>query len=508
MSRINEKDVLKFYLEEIHNDEISFLVGKEKTKEMVSESILDLKNADNMNDKIEVSKKLWKILFEAAMSYIDPDKRGYDELFHYFDEYVNFEELIFASDSFYRDHTIHCLWVYFLGEFLLKNEEFQYLFENRNEQYDNLRSIIEAVKEIGAENRLKTLDYALGELLKIEKFDDSVRCISALTHDLGYPLKKIGKINKSIGKILPYFKINSFNEFTFSFDNTQKSNIESFLDNLSLSVNLEIGEEDEVSDILNKIIISDKGNAVGVNKDNIKLLTDKEIEVLKSKTSINPRLNRNRPIYIRYTNDFEEYNHGIMSAFLLMRIIKAFGTSKLFYSDNYHIDLFNIDYADLLAKQLILRAISDHTSAIMIRSIDDISAILTFVDELEEFSRISRANQSRQYVSEFCKTDIYSEDGVFNVDFIFDNENIDNLDPEKAFKGRCKRFLTMFNIPRLKDNLKLRLRCIGKLPYDNNTYSLEIRRKFAKITINGEEKDIPSYLKGRQFYTREEYSNL
>jgi len=45
---------------------------------------------------------LWKVLFEAAMEYIDPNKQRYDDLFKYFDEFVKFEELIFASDSFVR----------------------------------------------------------------------------------------------------------------------------------------------------------------------------------------------------------------------------------------------------------------------------------------------------------------------------------------------------------------------------------------------------------------------
>lgn len=71
-----------------------------------------------MNNKISIACKLWKVLFEAAMTSINPDKTGYDKLFKYFDAYVEFEELIFASDSFYRDHTLHCIWVYLLGEYL------------------------------------------------------------------------------------------------------------------------------------------------------------------------------------------------------------------------------------------------------------------------------------------------------------------------------------------------------------------------------------------------------
>jgi hypothetical protein len=97
--------------------------------------------------------------------------------------------------------------------------------------------------------------------------------------------------------------------------------------------------------------------------------------------------------------------------------------------------------------------------------------------------------------------------GWFQVDFIFDNENFDGIDPEKAFKGRCKRFLNLFNIYEMKEDLKVRLRCIGKLLYDNNIYSLEITRKYANITINDVEQNIPKYLKSNVFYTKEEYMN-
>ncbi|MFA6941363.1 MAG: hypothetical protein WCQ54_10340 [Clostridiaceae bacterium] len=64
------------------------------------------------------------------------------------------------------------------------------------------------------------------------------------------------------------------------------------------------------------------------------------------------------------------------------------------------------------------------------------------------------------------------------------------------------------HVTELSEDLKLRLRCIGRLSYDKNIYSLEIRKKYARITINDEEKNIPEYLKGRQFYSREEYAKL
>jgi len=92
--------------------------------------------------------------------------------------------------------------------------------------------------------------------------------------------------------------------------------------------------------------------------------------------------------------------------------------------------------------------------------------------------------------------------------FIFDNENIQSLDPERAFKGRCKRFLTLFDIKNLDDNLKINLTCIGKLSKNNNVYKLEIRKGYANILINEEEQNIPNYLGDRQFYTKQEYMSL
>jgi hypothetical protein len=512
MAMVNEKGVLDFYINEMNKDSITFLKGKEYFKSKIRENIEALSVTENMNDKIEISKRLWKLLFEAAMSYIDPDKRGYDELFKYFDEYVEFEELIFASDSFYRDHTFHCLWVYFLGEYITKTKEYEFLFKNLNQQIDMFKALREVFEQTGLREKIQELDYAIGEFIKVEKYQDSIYCISALTHDLGYPIKKIGKINKSISKILPYFSINNFNEFRFHFDNIQKSNIDSFIEILTDTISVSSKSSDSSNDfdeIITKVLIIDKGNIVGVNKDGVKNLNKDEINKLKSGVNMYVQLKRFRSAYINYCNDFEEYQHGIMSAFLLTRVLKSFTSSKIFYASKSNIDIYNVDFADVVAKKAILSSVTDHTSnGYRIREINNASEVLTFVDELEEFSRISRANQNRQYVAEFCKTDIYVEDGVFNIDFIFDNEELDNLDPEKAFKGRCKRFLTLFNITELSENLKLRLRCIGKLSYDKNIYSLEIRNKYAKITINDEEKNIPGYLKGRQFYSREEYAQL
>ena len=121
---------MDYYLKLMEKDKIQFLVGKPEAKKCIVEGIEELKKSEDLHSKILSAKKLWKILFEVSMSYIDPDKKGYDVLFEYFDDFVEFEELIFASDKFYRDHTLHSLWVYFLGEYLYNNKEFKIYFKD------------------------------------------------------------------------------------------------------------------------------------------------------------------------------------------------------------------------------------------------------------------------------------------------------------------------------------------------------------------------------------------
>lgn len=511
MGNLNEKTVLNFYIDQMEEDNIKFLEKKESVKKLLKEQIINLRDEEDMHIRITIAVDLWKTLFEVAMSYIDPDKGGYDDIFSYFDDYVEFEELIFASDSFYRDHTIHCLWVYFLGEYLQKNYEFVQLFKNYYLEEKFIKELDELLCERNKKsNKNYSIEFieASNEMLKN---NDSMRCIAALTHDLGYPLKKIFKINKSIKKVLPYFHVDGYEEFKFNYSDINQGYIQSFIKLLSWGVsfrNKKVDEDEELMRDIEKYFKMQGETIVGVNKENIRKLKDEEFEKFMKYLTVEPRLDDNFGTNLRYNSDFEKYEHGIMSAFLLMKTLSAFQNLQLYFSEG-KLET-SIENHSLCGNKLtILRSVSDHTSnGFKIIGIRNSSEFLIFVDEIEEFSRISRANKNRQYINEFCKTNIYMEDEWFNVDFIFDNDELEDIDPERAFKGRCKRMLTLFNISKIEENFKLRLRCIGKLPYDENVYELRIGNKYANILINGEEQSIPKYLKSRQFYTKEEYMNM
>lgn len=509
---IDENVVMQFYLDRLHAGQITFLEGKDRAKQQIADMIEQLLTASRMNDRIMVVKKLWKVLFEAAMSFLDQDKQGYDRIFAYFDEYVEFEELIFASDSFYRDHTLHCLWVYFLGEYIAHREEFSGLFQAERDDNAFLQSMIEIMVQILEPDSEAGRDMArFGKTLeKSEKNSDAVRCIAALTHDLGYPLKKIEKINKSIRRILPYYSVESLGDFHFGYGNLNQPFIDSFYKMLSTSLRITTRVEAEApGKILKELFELDgKGNtAVAINHKRLDALSSEEKELLRRNIQLKKVWYSPLSAQIRSYNDFENYQHGIMSAFLLMKNLRAFQNLNLEMVGS-DAGLDGEDYVDFICKSTILSSITLHTSdAFKIRAIDRYS-FLTFIDELEEFSRISRASQSREYVEEFCTSQLYMDAGWFCVDFTFSNETLDSLDPAKAFRGRCKRLLSLFDIPKLDGNLKIRLRCIGDLPWDHAVYQLEIAKNHAVILVDGLEQEIPVFLKSTQFYTSAEYARM
>lgn len=522
MSYLNEIIVLDYYLELLEKEQIDFLAKKPNYANRVKAHIIDLRNEQVIHNKIEISLKLWKVLFESAMTYIDPDKRGYDKLFDYFDKYVQFEELIFASDSFYRDHTLHCLWVYFLGEYIYYKPEFEIHvegFKNRLRDFDLILDILNEVNTKSGGSYFERTIEAFKVLISEKKYVGSIRCLAALTHDLGYPIKKIAKINRKIKEVLPYFSIKTLDEFNFKYDEVQQMHIKEFINILSrdfLITNRFQGkthvEDERVKKIQNQLFIFDSTSSLDrdfVRQDFLDFVSKEDLEFIDSLEVVKCEWITIVESQLNYLVDFEEYNHGIMSAYLLVKLINSLSSFKMNYSNRQDIGIRQLNKGNFIPKREVLKAVTNHTcKSYQIESIEEYSDFLILIDELEEFSRISRANKNRQYVNEFCKSNIYTEEDFLCVDFTFDNKEINDLNPEFAFKGRCKRFLELFMIPDLDENLKIRLRCIGDLPSNNSVYELQIGRKLACIKVDDVEQSIPDYLNSTQFYTREEYANL
>lgn len=505
MAIINENTVMKFYLEQLSEDKISFLKGKTYFKNLIQEDIENLLKEESMHDKINIAKSLWKNLFTASMSYIDNDRRGYDKLFDYFDKYVDFEELIFASDSFYRDHTLHSLWVYFLGEYLYRKDEYSGLFKDKDKYLKSFLKVKEDIDKLPNKEIFEDIMESYEDIYDFIEKEESSRCVAALCHDLGYPLRKINQINTSIKSILPYFYIRDVNEFNVTYTELEHIYIQSFIEFMSLSIGFRRKEEDiNYSGLIN--INCHNIDKCGLNLNLINNFSYEQLlnlkEYLALEINIRKKLNR----YLSYARNFEEYNHGILSAFLLTKNIKAFENLK--FSLGERTSYFDsINYSDVVSKQEILRAMTEHTNdSFKIKEISSNVQFLSLIDELEEFSRISRANKNREYVNQYCKTDLNYEDGWFNVNLIFDNIDIGEFNPETSFKWRCKRFLDLFDVPNLSENLKLRIKFMVDID-EKHEYVLEIANKYANIFIDDIEVVIPDYLDSYQYCTNKQYLN-
>jgi hypothetical protein len=515
MVLIDENTVLSYYLELMDKDKINFLVGNDDVKKTLKDMLSKIQETEEIHDKIEEAKKIWKLLFEHSMTYIDKDKQGYDTLFKYFDEFVNFEELIFASDSYYRDHTLHCLWVYFLGEYFFHKPEFSYLLQNFNRNFKVSAHACTHFRDLEASNIFSGLCAILDRISEMIQFEDSMRCVIALTHDLGYPLKKITEINESIGKILPYFSISRFDHFTFQFETIQQIYIENLLDLMSINFAFEVDigdlsyeERQSVLELINRLnaytnhlfnLEEPEEELYLALKNDLKSVNEREADVLARIYTVTASLQKDVSAVLRFSNDFENHNHGILSSYLLMKTLNAFSNIRLNVNQPLDLPITDFDVATINAKLNILKANADHTSqGFQIRDITNFSEILILIDEIEEFSRISRANQFRQFINEFCKTDLSVEDGYLKIDFIFDDPNVADLDPEIYFKHKCMKLMTYFDIENLNEILKLKIRCIGKLPTNKNIYELVIERGLVKITRNDEEINPGVYLKTKE----------
>ncbi len=515
MVLLNENSVTVFYLELMKNDEISFLVGKDEAKESIEKMIKKIQDTEEIHDKIQEAKELWKLLFEQSMVFLDRDKQGYDELFRYFDEFVNFEELIFASDSFYRDHTLHCLWVYFLGEYIFHKPEFSHILQNFNRTFRIANHVCKYFNALEAPHIFGEICVILQRVAQMLQYEDSMRCVIALTHDLGYPLKKIAEINESIGKILPYFSISKFDHFKFQFETIQQIYIENLLELLSIRIAFEVDlgdlpyeERQSVLELINKLNqisesllnLQNPDEELFENlKNDLKTVTEKEADILRRIYGVQSSIQKDVSAVLRFSNDFENYRHGILSSYLLMKTLNTFSNIRLNTNLPLNLSVTEVDIPIIQSKLNILRAVADHTSqGFQITDIVSYSDILVLIDEIEEFSRISRANQFRQFINEFCKTDIGIEGDYLKLDFIFDDINVADLDPEIHFKHKCRKFMKVFDIENLDENLKLKFRCIGKLPTNKNTYEIIIQRGMLKISINGEEIEPGEYLKTKE----------
>ncbi|MGW8159965.1 MAG: hypothetical protein ACWGKN_15980 [Desulfoprunum sp.] len=344
--------------------------------------------ANNRDVKVEELRKLWRLILIDAIYFLrindhreasfyettgrqkgkvktkmgnplvpqvaEANVYGINELSKYFAQFTEFESTLYGADKYYRDHVIHPLNVWLTGVNLLKDYGKSF----------TLRSVTHASVE--------HIDHADPEWFEPIKGEDSYKlklstaelsamwAIVALTHDLGYPLEKVEKVNDQLEKMMSQFGNIGFTRSRFSFEN-QHDHLVKFLLKLISSVCIPY---EKIGKKKNK-----KGNKKAIRWTNH----------LRTK------------YYTKFSKSWEQFDHGIVSCLLLLKTLTFFIESD--YSNENAKPLNSEDARQFAIRSEILHAIASHTTPkIYHLAANNLPFLLVFCDDIQEWSRPTLAD--------------------------------------------------------------------------------------------------------------------
>lgn len=152
---------------------------------------------------------------ESKEETLKPLAYGVNDLRSYFNQYTEFEKLLYGGAPYYRDHIIHVFRVWLLGIKALLEKNHVYL------SYININE-----------------DCSITAYEKI-----SIWTVISLTHDLGYPLEKAQSILDHTKSMVKPFIINPNISMDLNFNGIQ-TNMNDFVVRF-LSSKMDLGKKDE-----------------------------------------------------------------------------------------------------------------------------------------------------------------------------------------------------------------------------------------------------------------------
>ena len=145
MEKLNVLGLLKKYQGWVDKGEIQFLKkgsSEQKNilkllKEIISDFTEATEKPGDLSENLDwyeahrKGKELWHALASYSLNDIDTSSKGNARLFEFLDAATEFEDILYGLEPYYRDHTLHSLWVYFIGEHILR-EHLKDVYANLN----------------------------------------------------------------------------------------------------------------------------------------------------------------------------------------------------------------------------------------------------------------------------------------------------------------------------------------------------------------------------------------
>ncbi|MGA2407169.1 MAG: hypothetical protein ABSF81_10520 [Bacteroidales bacterium] len=377
MNNISVVGLLEKFEGWVKNKEIQFLKdnqdGQNEILGLVKNLISDIKSAQNKGELSanldwaythKDGRQLWEMLASCALNSIDQDSKGNSELFKYIDAATNFEDILYGLEPYYRDHTLHSLWVYLIGEYILR-ELIPDIGQNLNWY---LWNDIENENSSYSPALLKQARAKEKEIYKeVNKKKDAIWCIIALCHDLGYSLSKLEMLNEKALTVLKFFDMPNFRHIGYSMDIEHQHLMTQFLELMAFDIRL------------------------------VPSLTEKEVLV---------KCYRDDSTFWRLCRALEKKQHGVYSSYLLYKILGIFADTYVrSTSDEWGLDNDEVNYN--IIRGDILFSIAQHEFDFAhLNTLSSLADLLVIADELEEFSRFGRQLLSRKYFDTMADTKI------------------------------------------------------------------------------------------------------
>ena len=426
MKNIKVVSLLDMYVDLIDNNEIQFLNSdshlRNEIKKNISELKEDFQKAENtakekegdVSEYLDWAKthehgrNLWKNLASASLNGIDKDSKGNSKLLDFLKAATEFEDLLYGLEQHYRDHTLHSLWVYFIGEYILR-EKIPELTKDINWYLIN---DIEADKKMYSPDLVRNAKKKEKDLCKsVSEKKDSIWCLIALCHDLGYSLSKLSRLNEKAKNVLDFFDIPESRQIGYSIDVGHQFLVAQFLELMSMEVHI-------------------------VPSSNLKEVLVKSF--------------RDDSTYWRLCKSFEKKQHGILSAYLIFKILEIFADAYV-RGPAEEWGLEDIESVQNLIRGDILYSIAQHTfDYTYINEIGGFAEILMLSDELEEFSRYGRKMLSRKYHDTAAEARIeikkskYKKQNVIDIEIV--HEVAQNWIISDFFIKKAHRFCQIFSL--------------------------------------------------------------
>lgn len=379
-----------------------------KRSETLKTDIKKLDKNQPLHEQKETLKPIWKNLVANAIIYLklkderekhhDDGDYGIDELANFFEEYCDFEKLLYGSSDYYRDHVSHVFKVFLLGEYLVRKKLGGFSSIDVFDKEINI-SPETASNKYEEEKERKTKKYTVSEEEK-----EAMWCVVSLTHDLGYPTEVMYKIPEKMRKMLSTFNID------VSYNASQQSQI--------------------YNDYILKLLSSDLQSHKVSTTDGFKVCFTTHIQ---------------SKYYSKYSRSLEKWDHGIETCVLLAKTLVYFLEMDCSLDKMRMMD--TLDARQFLIRQRILRAIASHNCDYIYHLKLDMSFLLRIIDEMQEWGRPKLSDLFSTTPISSLEINQFTQDSInYKINFYYESNTSQSVNKKEAHKSVKEYFKRKVNL--------------------------------------------------------------